>query len=99
MCAWKSKVDGTGVGIMILRWSSADLEMHQFGEAVWPMCSKDLQDNVSKAACGSVDLELTGSEDRRLHLPADSDRWRHPQQTVDGAWGILWKNRRKDCSL
>lgn len=43
MCAWKSKVDGTGVGIMILRWSSADLEMHQFGEAVWPMCSKDLQ--------------------------------------------------------
>ena len=28
---------------MILRWSSADLEMHQFGEAVWPMCSKDLQ--------------------------------------------------------
>ena len=65
MCAWKSKVDGTGVGIMILRWSSADLEMHQFGEAVWPMCSKDLQDNVSKAACGSVDLELTGSEDSR----------------------------------
>jgi hypothetical protein len=32
----------------------------------------------------------------RLHLAADSDTDTH-NQTVNGTWGLLWKNRRKDC--
>ena len=33
----------------------------------------------------------------RLHAAADSVKYRHPQKTGDGVWGLLWKNRRKDC--
>jgi hypothetical protein len=40
-------------------------------------------------------LEWLSSE--RLHPAADSDADTH-SQAVDGAWGLLWKNRRKDCS-
>jgi hypothetical protein len=32
----------------------------------------------------------------RFHPVADSDRYRHQSQTVDGALEFLWKNKRKD---
>ena len=32
----------------------------------------------------------------RLHPAADLDRYRH-SKPVDGAWRLLWKNRRKNC--
>ena len=46
-----------------------------------------------------ADKSMLSSE--RLHTAADSiqtDTDTH-NQTVDGAWGLLWKNRRKDCGL
>ena len=35
---------------------------------------------------------------KRLHTAADLDRYRH-SQTVDGTWGLLWKNRKKGRGL
>jgi hypothetical protein len=34
---------------------------------------------------------------QKLHPAAVSDRDTH-SQSVDGAWGFLWTNRRKECS-
>ena len=39
-----------------------------------------------------ADRSMLSSEG--LYLTAD--RLRHPQKTVDGPWGLLWKNRKKD---
>jgi hypothetical protein len=49
----------------------------------------------------TLTLLMTLFEDRnmlnseRIHPAADSDTDTH-SQTVDGAWGLLWKSRRED---
>ena len=53
-------------------------------------------DRQGGKCANGVDTSNLSSE--RLHPAADSDRCRHPQPE-DGAWGLLWKNRRKNCGL
>lgn len=45
-----------------------------------------------------ADRSLTWLSSERLNPTADSDADTH-SQTVDGAWGLSQKNRRKDCGL
>jgi hypothetical protein len=35
----------------------------------------------------------------RLNSADDSDRCRYPQTNSGWGWGLLWKNRRKNCGL